>query len=311
MSRGGGYTPPPDTSYDRQVQQQEYEAKQRAEQQARADAERAQQTADFNAAIEAALNNATQRATGTLQSRGLDPNQFSSVINQGLQTQRMLVPQRDPNPGQYFTDDLIDSILNREQGNRRINYTNQVSSMFTPGDSMTRFADTADDSYITDILNTQRSAAQRSVDMARSRGNLNNTGYQAALTALDDMYKSGLSEAQSIGGGVLSGYRGQLDSVANDARTAANNYSLGTSFDPTTYKSRYDTLAGDLTGRLEGDLRSALGDQEFFDLGTIITRGGNTQGAVNPKMGLADAIAERERVRNANRGTGTGDAGTF
>lgn len=308
---GGGYKAPPDNSVQVQREQQQYEDRRRQEQEAKDAAKEAQQRTTFTSARDAAATAAQNRATRLLRSRGLNPDDYTDVITQSIADQRALVPDLDPNPAGYFTADFVDDVLSGEQNNRRTQYTNQVNTLFPTNGDYNIFGDTADDDIITRILGEQRDGARRSVDTARQRGNLNQTGYDAALAELDKMYSGGLSQAQSLGGGVLSGYRTQLNSVAEEARNAAGNYTLGGTFDPTSYQQRYNRTADDLRGRLEGDVTSAVSGQNFFDLGDIITRGGNTQGATNPRTALTDVLAERERVRNTNRGVGTDSAGIF
>lgn len=311
MSFGGGYSAPADNSLELQREQQAYDDKLRAEELARQEAEEAEQRATYNTALDAAVSSATNRANRTLTSRGLDPNDYTDLISGAIADQRSLVPDLDTNPAGYFSNDFIDNVLNTEQSNRRNAYTNQVNTAFPVNADYGLFADTADDSYITDILNTQKQSALNSLDMAYKRGNLNSTGYDSALAALDEMYSSGLSQAQSLGSGVLSDYRTQLNDIADSARTAAGNYTLGGTWDLSPYTERYNTLNTDLQSRLGGDIGTALGSEDFFDLGDILTRGGNAQGATNPRTALADVLAERERVRNTDRGVSGTSAGVF
>ena len=311
MCGGGGYKAPPDNSLELQREQQAYDDRIRSETQAREAEQLAQRRSGFTSALDAAGTAAQNRANATLQARGLDPNAFGDTISRSIADQRAMVPDLDANPASYFSSDFVDNILNTEQNNRRTGYVNQVNSLFPVNDDFARFGDTADDDAITGLLTTQRDAARRSVDMARNRGNLNQTGYDAALQSLEEMFNAGNAQAQSVGSGILSGYRGQLKGIADDARNTAGSYTLGSTFDPTSYQQRYNSTADDLSGRLSGDISAALGGESFFDLGDIITRGGNAQGATNPRTALTDVLAERERQRNTERGVGGGSTGVF
>jgi hypothetical protein len=308
---GGGYTPPPDNSLElERLQQQEREANRLREAQERSAREAAQRSA-FNTSLSNAQNTFRTNATQRLTSLGLDPNQYGSLIDRALTGASTRVADLDPNPGQYFTDSLLDDTINREQTDRRINFGRQVASTFRSDEPFTRFNDSLDDPFIDSVLGRQRGEAVSALDNARRRGSLNDRGYEAAFARLGEMEAAGRSTANTLGGSVLQGYRDQLGEVADRARSSAGSYTLGGNFDVGTYRTRFDNLANDLSGRLEGDVSSALEGQNFFDLGDIITRGGAAQGAVNPRTELADVLAQRARTRTNERGVGASGSGVF
>jgi hypothetical protein len=210
----------------------------------------------------------------------------------------------DPNPGQYFNDDLIDSTLNREQSARRDRNMRAIRQTFQPNAEVSLFADTMDDPFIESVITRQRGEAMTSLDNARRRGNLDDRGYEAALARLGEQERAARAEANTIGSTVLADYRNQLRGVADQAKEAAGGYMLGDNFDAGTYRNRWNSLTQDFNNRLEGDVLGRLSGETFFDLGDIITRGGVAQGAVNPRTGTLDAMAERDRVRNTDRGVG-------
>ena len=310
MSMGGGkYTPPPDNSVQVQREQQAYEDRRRAEEQARAEAETARRTAEFNTNRDNAISGFRSRSEQRLRDMGLDPAGYSSLIESAIAGGRSATPNLDPNPAQFFTDNLLDTQIGRMQGDRRANYTRQATSAFADNFENGLFSDTADDPFIDAVLGRQRGEAVRALDLARQRGSLDQTGYDAATARLNEMERAGRSTANTLGGSVIQGYRQQVRDIGDRAREGASGYTLGGNFDLGGYTSELNNRVGDLRGRLEGDVNNALAGQNFFDLGDILTRGGSAQGPVNPRTSLTDILAERERVRNTDRGIG--GSGTF
>lgn len=301
---GGGYTPPPDNSLEVERLQQEERARNAAAAAEREAADKAARGAAWWDNANNAINSFRNTAGKRLEDRGLSWSDYGSRVEDLMGNILSGADRNSDNPGALFTTDRLDAMLNDVQSGKRARLTRDVNNTFTPGRENTVFADTADDTFIDSILGRQREDAVRGLDMAKARGNLTDYGYSRAMTELDGMAKSGRATAQTLGASVLDDYRTRLRGVGDEARTAAGSYDLGGNFDLGNYTSRYDTLANDLTGRLEGDVTSALSGQQFFDLGDIITRGGAAQGGQNAAMNL-DFLAERDRTRNTNRGVGT------
>lgn len=311
MSLGGGkYTPPPDNSVQVQREQQQYQDRRRQEEAEAAARQRAEQTTAFNTNRDSAIAGFRTRSTQRLRDMGLDPNAYSSLIENAIAGGNSATPNLDPNPAQYFSDSLLDTQIGRTQGDRRANFTRQATSAF--GDNFERglFGDDADDPFIDAVLGRQRGEAVRSLDLARQRGSLDERGYTAAMARLGEMESAGRATGNTLGGSVIQGYREQVRGIGDRAREAASGYTLGGDFNLGGYTNELNSRVGDLRGRLEGDVNTALSGQQFFDLGDILTRGGSAQGPVNPRTSMADVLAERERVRNTDRGVG-GGGGVF
>lgn len=308
MSFGGGYKPPPDNSLQLQREQFAREDANRTAERQRQEEETARRRGEFNTARTNAETAFRTRAGARLTARGLDPAQYGNLIDAAITGGRNATPDLDTNPAQYFTDSLLDNAVSRAESDRRANFTQQTNRAFANNFERGLFQDTADDPFIDAILGTQRSEAVRALDLAKGRGSLDQTGYDAALARLGQMEQAGRSTANNLGGAVLQGYRTRVRDVGNRAREAAGSYSLGSDFNLGGYQSELSDLTGNLRRSLEGDINAALAGKQFFDLGDILTRGGSAQGPVNPAS-LPAFVAERERVRNAERGVGGG--GTF
>lgn len=307
MSFGGGYKAPPDNSMQLQREQYAREDANRNAEQTRTEADTTKRRGEFTTARDAAISGYRDRSAERLTARGFDPTQYNYLIENAITSGRNATPDLDTNPAQYFTDSLLDSAIGRAESDKRANYTGQANRAFTDNFERGLFQDTADDPIINAILGNQRGEAVRSLDLARNRGNLDQTGYDAALARLGEMEQAGRSTANNLGGAVIQGYRNRTRDIGNRAKEAAGNYSLGGDFNLGGYTSELNDLTGTLNNSLQGDITGALAGQQFFDLGDILTRGGNAQGPTNPTS-LPGLMAERERVRNAERGVGGGGA---
>lgn len=306
---GGGGGLPPDNSLELERMRNERDDRLRAEERVRSEDEDRQRIALYNEALGKARTSAASRAQGVVSSRGLDPNSYASTIERAIRDQEALVPYKDPNPGSYFTDDFISNILAQEQSGKRTQYTRQLEDLFPTGFEDQYITDTMDDPFINDILGSQKTNAMLQLDRAKARGNLDDVGYSGATKRIEDLFKAGSATAQQLGGSVLQGKRERLRGIADEAFSKAGAYELGGSFDPNRYVERRDTRLQDLTGTLEGDIRSALSGQNFFDIGDILTQGGITQGASNPRLSAAAVLEQRGRKQDAQRGVG--GSGTF
>lgn len=305
----GIYIPPEDNTLELERMRQEEANRNRIREDERAAQLRAEQEAAFSTNVNNAETSARNRAQRALAQRGLNPQDYMSLINSAIADQSFMVPHRDPNPAQYYTDDFINNVLMNEQAGKRSQYIRDVDKVYSPGFENNLIQDTVDDPYIMDVLNTQRTAAQQQLDRAKARGNLDTTGYSGALSRLDEMFKAGTATGQKLGGSVLQGYKEKLRGIGDTARADAGRYELGGSFDPNVYHTQRDNTFKDITSNLEGDLRGALSGTNFFDIGDIITQGGIAQGATNPRLEQPAILAQRKEKQDAQRGLG--GQGTF
>jgi hypothetical protein len=308
MSFGGGYRPPPDNSLQLQREQYAREDANREAERQRQEQETARRRDEFNTALSTAETAYRTDAAERLTARGLDPTTYNYLIDDAIADGRRATPSLDANPSQDFTNSLLDNAISNAERDQRANFTQQTNRAFVDNFERGLFQDTADDPYIDAILGNQRTEALQSLDLSRSRGSLDQIGYDAALARLDEMERAARSTANNLGGGIIQGYRSQVGDIGDRAREAAGGYTLGSDFNLSGYQTELSDLTGQLRNSLEGDIYSALAGQQFFDLGDILTRGGSAQGPVNPNS-LPAFMEERERVRNAERGVG--GSGTF
>ena len=306
---GGGGSGIQDNSLELERMRNARDDRLREEERLRKVDEEQKQIAQYWDALQKARLSAYDRGQGIIASRGLDPNQYTGVVERAIKGQDALVPFKDPNPASYFTDDYLNNLLNQEQSGKRVGFNRRLEELFPTGFEDKYITDTMDDPFINDILNAQKTNAMLQVDRAKARGNLDDIGYNGATKRIEDLFKSGNATAQQLGGSVLQGKRERLRGIADEAFSKAGSYELGGSFDPNKYVERRDTRLNDITSTLEGDIRSALSGQNFFDIGDILTQGGITQGATNPRLSAAAILEQRGRKQDAQRGVG--GVGTF
>lgn len=309
MCGGGGYSAPPDNSVELERMRQAENERLRLLQEEKDARDRAERESKFRTGLTSAQSLGRNVAERVFRQRQLDPNSYSSLIDQGINETTAMVPDLDPNPSQYFSPSVFENLLNQEQQSMRTRYTRDIGSLFSPGYEQDIITDTMDDPFINKVLSNQRNNVQLQIDRAKARGNLDDRGYTAAQGKLDELFKSGMSTGQALGRNVLEGYRQSLRDIAGNAKQAAGSFELGSTFNPNIYTAQRDRRIADIKSNLEGDITGALSGQNFFDIGDILTQGGITQGAVNPRLSLASVLAARNERQEAPRGLG--GKGTF
>lgn len=240
--------------------------------------------------LDTALNNAYSNA-------GLSSNDYTGVF--------------DPNA-------ILNSVLDTQRLANRGGYVTQARSAFSGYDPLTAFDDTSDDSYINDIVSRQYGDAASALERARARGALTDTGFNAGLNYLGEQKGTALSNAQTLGGSVLTRNRDTLSGIQSKASYDAGNWDFGQSaFDANKYLDQYKSKQSELQGSLGNDISNALAGQNWFNVGDVLTKAGYAQGAQNTKS-LASgydtpalsALAS-ERDKRAASGRGLGGAGVF
>ena len=283
---------------DREAAQAEYERQRENEQR-----ERDQFTSD--------LGGARARTYGTIEDlftqRGLDPTEYDPRIQAALDREQAGITF-GMNP--VFSSDIGTNLLNDLRNEQIRGYQRSINEYAPEGFERNAFASTADDAIIEAILSEQFGEASDAILRARDRGTLNDAGFRYAMDNLGTQRSAAGSRLQDIGGGILEGYRGELGGIASNARTGAGNFDFGDTFNPDIYRDQITSRQGELSGRLEGDIRNAIGGEQFFNTADLIQKGGVGQGATNTGLGgqsgsLLAAISQRKQDEEKQRGLGT------
>lgn len=266
-------------------------------------ADRAQWSTDLGGA----RNQALKSVQSLFKTKGVDASNYMDRINAALDLEQ---GSKSFGGDTGFSKTLGTGILDDIRGSTIRDYQSAIDKFAPAGYQDTAFASTADDAIIEAILGEQFGEASDSILRARDRGTLNDVGYDYAMKNLGSQRTAANARLQEMGGGILGGYRDQLSSIINNAKTAAGSWDFGQKFDPTTYSKQLTSKQGDLSGGLEGALRNAVGGEQFFNIADLIQKGGVGQGAQNTGLGgqsgsLLSAIKDRKKDEEAERGLGT------
>jgi hypothetical protein len=230
-----------------------------------------------------AYNDAMTQAMNAFRGQGVDPaNYMGQYITPTLQQQFNQIPDQSPNIGSYFPASLGQSIVNQATADKRQQAMNTLGQTFTPGYSTSMIPDSTQDQYVEQILGNQFNPLQAQLTNAQKRGTLTDTGFTAATDLMNQKESAARSQLQSLGANILSTDRGQLDTIAGNARTDASNMALGQSFDPSQYFSQASSTAARDIGGFGGALQNAVGGTQFADIQDLLNAGGAVQGATNP-----------------------------
>lgn len=260
-------------------------------------------TTKFESDLASAVAQAENYGRSRIQQRGLDPNSYMGLLQQEINNIKSTIPSLDPSPKGYFTDNLADTVLDRERDRYRTDYRRQLESFAKPGFERDVFSDTSDDAIIDKIYEEQYGPATDTLMRSRARGTLSDSGLNYSLNQLGTMGTTVKSKMQDMGQSVLGNYRGELSKLASGGYDRAAGFNLGDTFDPNDYRTQLDTKKNDLMSRLEGDLRSTIGGN-LFDTSALLSKAGAQQG-MTATGSVADALAAREKKKDEQRGLGS------
>lgn len=306
---GGGGAYGNDNTYWTNIwnDQRNQEAQRASQEAAAAEAEKAAARQTFNEKMQSAYGSGRGVISNYFTSRGINPG--DDVINRALNDIYNNIPDLDTNPAKYYSDAAVGKYLDNEQQAQRDLYNNRVASTFKSGFENTLLPDSSVDSIVNSILGGQRESAMKSLDFNRSRGLLNDAGYNAALSNLDEQGAAGRKTIDELARSVLGTGRQRLTDIRGEAGNAASNYMFGSAAPDigSFYQRAQDSAARDLSG-LEGSIRGAVGTTNFFDVPTALQKGGTMQGPINLTTAGAPAFGEPKK---SSTGRGLGSAGVF
>lgn len=214
----------------------------------------------------------------------------------------------------YSYQDAGEKVLGGIRTDQIEDYNQDLNAKYGSGNyGSTLFPPTRDDPILTSILQPQFNDASSAVKAAFDRGTLGQTGYDTAMKGLGGQQTAGMSSLQSTGSGVMGGYIKDINDLITGAHTQAGKWDFGSNWEPQDAISNITTTGADYQGRLEGDIRTAVGGKQFFNWNDLIRSGGMAQGLYNPATDttgaggstLAKAIADRKKREDTSRGLGT------
>lgn len=288
-----GGDPPPDYSYA--IYQQE---------QARLAKEKEERTAKAAQARTSATTGARSDAEAEAIRRGLNPEDYSGLIDREISKSIGLVPDDDLNPGQYFQN-FGKNTFDTEESGLRNKYVGEVNRLAPVGFDRVRTPDNLLDPTIEEIIAGQYNTAKGGLDAARARGTLTDTGYGSALGGLDTKRGGARAQFDPIISSVLSGVRGAQTGLADTYRQQASSLNLGQSFDSTAFGNALNETESREEAAAPGRVKS-LAPTTLFDIGELLNQGGMAQGAQN-----APIIATPKEQQKKQTKRGLGSTGAF
>lgn len=283
-----------------------------AEQQAKVERARGVQANAYNTASGYGANQVQQRG---LQQSLVDKYGVLGAYQAAIDAQRGGIAEDNLNPV-YNTNTAFNDAVSTAQGAYRSGTRNDFNSQYGDNFAYDTFSDTSDDAILESILNSRRADALATIDAAKARGQLNDVGYTRSLGKLDEQAKSGMSDLQKLGGGVLSGYRSDIDALRNNELTKIGNLDLTQLYDLGGFGTKVGQSITDKQNNLEGDIYKAIGNTSFFDPSTIISGSGAVQGYYNPTTTKTPTVANNPLLTAFNEDqqknqTAVGNTGVF
>lgn len=217
---------------------------------------------------------------------------------------------RNPTTNNEYQDILNKFTKNQQTGMQNI--LSDASKLYDPtygGGFNANFAD----QYVNDYLNSQYNDALEQLDRAKSRGTINDVGYNRALNDLATQLSANKSTYGSIGRDIVSGYNTGMQTNINNYQNLLDNYDLKSDYGrlnaDTINKSLSDSYNNYLAG-FENDFDAAMSGQTPFDVSGILGNAKVAQGVVNPQTNsLVDAISEQNSKKKQK--VGLGNEGIF
>lgn len=271
----GGSPAPKDNSVElmRMEQQAAREAEERRRQEA------AQQRSDFDNRLNSAYNNALGDAEMFFSSRGLDPSQYMSNIQQQANRMRGNVPLLAETPGSYF-DNIGATVYDQLSEAQRNQYMRSINNFAGQDFATRRISNDTLNPTVEAILNEQRGSADQYLRNLLDRGVITNTGFQAGQNDINNQGYGARSRLNEVAMGLVESGRSGANDIANNARRAAESYQLGDTFDPYAYSSDLDNYFSNYFNNLGSNFR-AQAPSNLFNTAGLAGIAGAAQGAGN------------------------------
>lgn len=253
-----------------------------------------------------ARQRALDSAVLNLRAQGIDPTPFLPLINAEYD-KRAATASLETDPYSVFGDEIADNVVKAELASRQNQFMEQFNAQF--GDAADRAALPSSllDDTINQILGEQRTAAEQQLERGKARGIYNDVGYNAGLATINNAMGVGRSDLNSLGGGLIDKYIGDLNKIDDKAFSAYGAHPIGSnSFSLDPYIQQRNDFLARTNSNAAGDLRGALGGKNFFDFSGIANSAGAAQGALNLRdTDVFTAMQERKRLNSQSRGLGS------
>lgn len=239
------------------------------------------------------------------QRQGIDPSQYQSGFDSYLESILSNIPQ-SANYDAIFSPNIGADYLSGVEAQQRNQYRGLVNSQFGPNYADQQLGSSILDDTIASILGTEYGNAAQTFERGLARGQYNQRGYDAGLSALAQQRQAQESRLNTLGSDILGNYRSQLSGIRENALGGASGYRLGDTFNLDDYLSRASSVVNTARERAPGQLIETVGQTPLFDIGTLSNRAGQAQGAVNlNNLDVLEAANRRQQQNSQSRGLGS------
>lgn len=205
---------------------------------------------------DAALERARGGTREAFSARGLNPDKYSSDIENKLAMILAGIPSTSDNPDAYFGDAGIAEGLFRDLTQRN---RSKARDLFERNVPTSFFTSETDDPFIEEILAEQRLEPEGYVKNLQSRGLINQRGADAAYADIEKQVGPARARLNEFGAGVLNRGSGELSAARGQKSQAVENLGIEDAFDPTAAVSELNKLASDFVTTIGPSIRAGLG----------------------------------------------------
>lgn len=224
---------------------------------------------------------AADRARGEINAAfttyGADPSKYSKNIEDKLAAIIAGIPANTTDYNTFFPADLGSKLI----GDLETGYRNKLEADFESLVPKTFFKPTTDDAAIDKILADDRVEADNFIKNMLARGQITDTGAEAARIDLDRQAGLGRTKLSEIGTGLIGTEESELGAERSKRKGNIGSLKFTDPYDTATQKSDLDKLASDFIGTLGEGLRAGLGGKAIYSTtglpGVASKAGGTTQ----------------------------------
>ena len=211
--------------------------------------------------------------------------------------------------------DYLKDLTNKQ----KTNYQNDFNNLFSGYGTTNQYLDSlwnmnADDTFNQNYLDNFYNDTKTKLDSAKSRGLLNDAGYNSAIDLLGQRHSAATAGVNELTDSVLNKYRDDWSTLAGNIQTGIDNYSLGQRNMNLgeQWNNQYNDLYGRQQKGFENEMNNALSGYTPYDISDILANARNTQGVMNPQATedseLLSALQEKNSKKNK---VGLGNQGIF
>ena len=265
------------------AQQAARDAQMRAAEDARAAEAEQKRLTEWRGSRNAAVSGVQDYGRRKLQGYGLDtgdPYGIWESFTSQLNNRNSQIAEGQDFAG-LINEGLFDTALGDARSKQRTNYSRDLMNDISDNYLDDTFSNKVDDPILDAILGEQFGDANTYLTSARDRGQLNNISYERALQNLEKEKSKARGELETLGRGVLTTNRNTVAGKRDAVGSRINNFDFGDTIDIAGEKNRLRSSATDLIGSLDTDIRRTIGDRDFFDPNSLVSKSAAFTGTSN------------------------------